>query len=139
MVPVPGGVPSTTGVAVAWLLATLIDPVWMKLPVAGRYNSAVASAVVWSAPTPPTISTRPFVSRVAVCHSRADVIGPVEVNVPAAGLYSSAVAVTPVGDAPPSSRPPAIRTRPFGSSVAVWYWRLIAMEPVGVNVPVLGL
>jgi hypothetical protein len=39
-------------------------------------------------------------------------------------------------DAP--SSPPAIRTRPSASSVAVWDARPEAIEPVSLNVPVAG-
>ena len=36
------------------------------------------------------------------------------------------------------SLPPAMRTRPFGSSVAVWTARAAVIEPVGVKVPLAG-
>ena len=34
--------------------------------------------------------------------------------------------------------PPKMRTRPSGSSVAVWNPRASASEPVGLNVPLAG-
>jgi len=39
----------------------------------------------------------------------------------------------------PGHIPPAIRTRPSASSVAVWFSRGALIEPVGLNLPVLGL
>jgi hypothetical protein len=54
---------------------------------------------------------------------------PVSAQVPAAGLYSSAAVVPP----------PATRTCPPASSVAVWNTCWVTMLPVAVNVPAAGL
>jgi hypothetical protein len=54
---------------------------------------------------------------------------PVAVNVPVAGSYSSALAI------PELKPPPAIKTLPSWSRVAVWRKRGVVMLPVAVNVP----
>ena len=79
-----------------------------------------------------------------MCQKRAPAIEPIAPKVAFAGSYSSAEArlgalptpdptLTPIG--PP---PPAMRTRPPGSNVAVWLTRATVIEPVGLNVPVAG-
>jgi len=65
---------------------------------------------------------------VAVCLSRAVTIEPVGLNQPVLGSYSSAEA-----RGLDTSNPPAIRTRPSGSSVAVWTSREVFIEPVGLK------
>src|ERR1017187_3097451 len=57
---------------------------------------------------------------------------PVDVQRPVDGLYSSAVV-------PVTLSPPATRTSPFWSNVAVWPVRAYAMLPVKVHLPVAGL
>lgn len=52
-----------------------------------------------------------------------------------AGSYSSAEATA---GPPPAVPPPAIRTRPSWSSVAVWPRRAPIIEPVGLKVPAFG-
>src|SRR5262245_9927960 len=62
---------------------------------------------------------------------------PVALKVPVEGLYSSALADTgPPLPNPPSLSPPAIKTRPFVSKVAVNQLRSVLISPVLVNVPV---
>ena len=58
--------------------------------------------------------------------------GPVGLKVPLLGSYTSAEARVLV---PPSTIPPAIRTRPSASRVAVARLRAVAIEPVGLNAP----
>lgn len=56
----------------------------------------------------------------------------VPLNVPVAGSYSSALDTDlPLG----FTEPPAIKTLPSASSVAVWPKRAMVIEPVRVNVP----
>ena len=64
---------------------------------------------------------------------------PVRLNVPLDGSYTSEVRAFPL-----ASNPPAIKTVPFGSSVAVklgatYPQRTECMVPVAVNLPVTGL
>ena len=77
----------------------------------------------------------------------ASVIDPVRLKVPLAGSYSSAdaselsplVVVGNILEMPDSSlSPPAMRTRPSGSKVAVCFLRGIVNEPLGVNRPLGG-
>ena len=56
-------------------------------------------------------------------------------KVPVAGLYSSALASV----TGPEPIPPATKTIPLLSSVAVWPYRAVFRLPVTVNVPVAGL
>ena len=56
---------------------------------------------------------------------------PVAVQLPVLGLYNSALAIMLFG----ALSPPATRTVPFGSSVAVWAHRAVPMLPVAVQVP----
>src|ERR1035437_3513772 len=85
---------------------------------------------------PPAMRTRPLTSRVAVVPPWAGVIEPVELKVPVFGSYSSAEARS--GALSPTSPPPAIRTRPLDSNVAVWPTRPTCNEPVGLKVPLFG-
>ena len=68
--------------------------------------------------------------------ARPTAIDPVGVNLPAAGSYSSA----DLRLSAPSmkSAPPATRTRPSFSRVAVWPHRASVIDPVGLNLPVVG-
>jgi len=61
-------------------------------------------------------------------------MSPVGVKVPAEGSYSSALAHFVLGTIS-SATPPANKTLPFGSKVAVWDARGTVRFPVGVNVP----
>ena len=62
--------------------------------------------------------------------------GPVELNLPVAGSYVSTEARYGAVNHP--AAPPAMRTRPSASCVALWPERGVAIEPVAVNVPVFG-
>ena len=62
---------------------------------------------------PPAISTFPLGNRVAVWYPLAAVRLPVDVNAPTIGSYKSALAPTP------PLPPPAMRTFPLDSNVAV--------------------
>ena len=86
---------------------------------------------------PPVISTRPSARSVEVWLSRGVCIEPVGLNVPVDGSYSSAEARMPE-PASPQPDPPVNRTRPSCSRVAAEPARATVMEPVGVNVPVVG-
>jgi hypothetical protein len=57
---------------------------------------------------------------------------PVGLNVPVAGSYNSAEATAPEA----SPTPPAIRTLPLGSTVAVSPSRTIDIDPVVLNRPI---
>ena len=61
---------------------------------------------------------------------------PVELNEPVAGSYSSADASCPRWRS--VTRPPAIRTLPLASKVAVWLLEGAVIDPVAVNESVLG-
>ena len=87
---------------------------------------------------PPAIRTRPSASSVAVLPARVVVIEPVGLNEPVAGSYSSAEAKNVYVDEYGFWSPPAIRTRPSASSVAVSALRAVAIEPVGLKEPVAG-
>src|SRR4051794_35289169 len=71
---------------------------------------------------------------------------PVAVQRPVFGLYSSDSAIAPLGSptdgqpfvAGPGHLPPATRTRPLGSSVAVCHARGWIMSPVLLHVPARG-
>ena len=69
---------------------------------------------------------------------RAVAIEPVGLNVPVAGSYSSAEARNGPGMFHFPGSPPANRTRPSESRVAVPKPRAVVIEPVAVNVPVCG-
>jgi hypothetical protein len=58
---------------------------------------------------------------------------PVNIQVPLVGLYSSAVGEALKGP------PPATRTIPLGSKVAVCSWRAVLRLPVAVQLPLAGL
>ena len=96
-----------------------IDPVEVKVPAAGSYNSAEARAPVQHPPEanapPPAIRTLPLGRRVAVGSWRPAAIDPVKVKVPVAGSYSSAEVINPA-----PGLPAAMRTLPVGRRVAVW-------------------
>ena len=68
---------------------------------------------------------------------RAVAIAPVGLNLPVEGSYRSAEAVSsqPLG---PHRQPPAMRTNPSRSRVAVCESRARAIDPVGLNLPVAG-
>ena len=59
---------------------------------------------------------------------------PVTAQVPVAGVYSSALASGPAGPSPP-----ATKTWPLASSVAVAEYRAVCMLPVSVHFPVAGV
>src|SRR5450759_2249181 len=129
--------PSGSRVAVWPTRTVVIEAVAVNLPVTGSYNSA--EAIGPEGPSPPTIRTRPSGSKVAVWLTRGAFIEPVGLNLPVLGLYSSAEAVgfQPLPAA--TSEPPAMSAKPSGSGVAVRSSRAVAMEPVKLNVPVVGL
>ena len=112
-------------------LAVPIDPVGLKVPVAGSYNSAEARVEL-----PPAMRTFPVGRRVAVWVCLAVPMDPVGVKVPVAGSYSSAEArEIPLEEI---GLPPASRTFPFGSSVEVCRTRAVPIDPVGLKTPVAG-
>ena len=61
-------------------------------------------------------------------------MSPIAVNIPVERSHNSAL----FGDALLPNRPPAIRTLPSASKVAVCYARPLVMGPVGENAPVEG-
>src|SRR5262249_16759129 len=90
--------PSVNSVAVWFVRALAISPVMVHLPVAGSYNSALATIVPLEF-LPPTTRTRPFSSSVAVCPLRGTFRVPVFIHLPDAcestgkgALPSSAIA-----------------------------------------------
>src|ERR1035437_4193233 len=87
--------PSESNVAVWPKRAVAIDPVALKAPVLGSYNSAEASAPLSS--FPPAIRTRPSESSVAVWESRAVAIDPVELKAPEVGSEVGFVSLGRVG------------------------------------------
>jgi hypothetical protein len=109
-------------VAVAQERDVDIEPVRLNLPVFGSYNSAEEELSEGQAflllQLPPTIRTRPSFRSVAVWFARAKAIEPVGVNEPVLESYNSADA-TSVSIWPMVSAPPAMRTLPFPSNVAV--------------------
>jgi hypothetical protein len=82
--------PSVSIVAVWRSRAAVIEPVGLKTPVLGSYNSAAARAEDPPVVSPPAMRTRPSKSSVAECLARAADIEPVELNLPVLGSYSSA-------------------------------------------------
>lgn len=82
---------------------------------------------------PPVIRTLPSGSSVAVCMWRGVFMSPVAVNVRVEGSYNSELAHT--GQSLTTVKPPAIKTLPLVSNVAVWFCRGTFKFPVGVNVP----
>ena len=58
------------------------------------------------------------------------------VKVPVLGSYSSAEDTACTSETP--MPPPAMRTRPSFSSVAVWPYRGDRSRPVGMNLPIFG-
>ena len=85
--------------------------------VDGSKTSVEFSTAPPGTPTcsPPMTSTLPLVSITARCPERAAPIAGTSVNAFVAGSTSAADDT----EAPAGPRPPAMRTRPFGSSVAV--------------------
>src|SRR5437764_163130 len=63
---------------------------------------------------------------------------PVGAQVFVPGSYSRAVLTAGKSDPTAAQQPPATRTWPLGSSVAVWPMRAVAMLPVTVHVPLAG-
>ena len=110
-------------------------PVGVHTPVLGSYNSALASAPVELAP--PATSTRPLGSKTAVASKRGVLRLPVAVHRPVTGLYSSALAVAEFVRR--VVWPPATRTIPLPSSVAVAFSRALFRLPVSVHPPNVGL
>src|SRR5207244_1442801 len=55
---------------------------------------------------------------------------------PVVGSYNSALLV--MGPVSKLMKPAATRTLPFGSSVAVWSWRVVLRLPVTLHAPVAG-
>src|SRR5512142_2908505 len=102
-----------------------MEPVWLHVPEAGSYSSAVRRSPL--SLYPPATSTLPLGSSVAVWPQRAEAMEPVSLEVPEAGSYTSAVA---------RLYPPATRTLPLGSRVAVCSVRLMA--PVALQVSEAG-
>src|SRR6185369_11569444 len=95
---------------------TFNEPVFVQVPLAGSYSSALARKPELL--TPPATSTRPFASSVAVWPCRGADNGPVAVQAPVPGSYNSALDSLPP---PPSvaSVPPTTRTLPFRNKVIV--------------------
>src|SRR5258707_12849524 len=112
-------------------------PVSLQLLGAGSYSSALLRKAPLMVLYPPATRTLPEPSSAAVCHQRATSMLPVAVHAPApllpAGSYSSALLTESL-----PSHPPATRTFPESSSVAVCDWRATAMLPVPLQVPVAG-
>jgi hypothetical protein len=82
--------------------------------------------------------TFPSASKVAVCLERGVVIGSVATNVFVDGSYTSALASVELPEPFTLESPPAIKTFPSGSRVAVWLKRDVVISPVAVKVPVAG-
>src|SRR5215467_4199550 len=118
--------PPRRRVAVSLARAVCIEPVAAHVPIAGLYSSALATGRPVTSPPiiPPATSTLPSWSSVAVAPVTARGMRPVGENVRVAGLYSSAAAVPP----------PAMRTFPLGSVVAVWLARATLIWPVPTQV-----
>src|SRR2546425_9607245 len=87
---------------------------------------------------PPATSTSPFGKRVAVCQARGWSMLPVGLHAPVRGSYSSADANDLNDLSSFESMPPATRTFPSGSSVAVWSLRATLMLPVERHLPTAG-
>ena len=85
--------------------------------------------------SPPTSSTLPLLSKTAVFVYLAATKLLVKVKVAETGSYSSALP----GTFPKASNPPAVKTVPLLSSVAVKKPRAEFMDPVEANVPAVGL
>src|SRR5579871_6714739 len=98
-----------------------MDPAGVKAPDAGSYNSASATGPF--ALEPPAIKTLPSGRSVAVAFARSFVMVPVGVKERVLGSNSSAVA----------RPPPAIKTFPLLSTVAVWPRRVPAGGLIGEN------
>src|SRR5205807_523710 len=88
---------------------------------------------------PPATRTLPLDSSVAVCSARAVSRLPVPVHVPVAGSYSSALLrAKQLCGGGPQLKPPATRTLPFGSKVAVCPSRSVLRSAVRFHVPAAG-
>src|SRR5450756_1874813 len=143
--PATSTLPSGSSVAVWDWRGMGMLPVAVQDPLLGSYSSAEASVgppPPMSPPgsaVPPATSTLPSGSSVAVWNMRGVTMLPVAVQDPLLGSYSSAEAsalLLPVTLL--LSVPPATRTLPSGSSVAVWNWRGVGMLPVAVQDPLFG-
>src|SRR5438876_4862904 len=93
-----------------------------QVPVGRSYSSAEAR-VMPVLPYPPATSTRPLVRSVAVWWARGVAIALVFDQAPVLGSNSSATSRALGGPLPP--RPPATRTRPSFSRVAVGSLRAV--------------
>src|ERR1035437_2686690 len=82
--------------------------------------------------------TRPSESNVAVCKSRPVAIDAVALKAPVLGSYNSAEATTPTPTPPLPLSPPAMRTRPSESNVAVCLLRTVVIDPVELKAPGVG-
>src|SRR5262249_39804333 len=108
-------------------------------PLVGSKISAVSAAPLW--PAPPASSTLPSDKTVAVWLRRGitkagaqfgggvGFVPPTQLNVPLEGAYNSAVGTKPC----PGFKPPAIRTSPLPSGLAVCRSRASFRSPVGVK------
>src|SRR2546428_6151674 len=105
--PAASTLPVGSRVAVCKARLVFMLPVTLQVPVAGSYSSEGA--------TLPATITSPVLSRVAVWPERPAVMLPVLLHVPEAGSYNSQER-PPV----PVPVPPATRTLPLESRVAVW-------------------
>ena len=109
-------------------------PVAAHVPLAGSYNSAVASDANGDAPIPPATSTRPSVKRTAAADWRAARMGSVRVHSPVAGSYSSAEFHMRLQRFPP----PATSTWPSARRAMAGLLRATCMLPVSLHSPVAG-
>src|ERR1700694_1314174 len=99
-----------------------------QVPLAASYSSALPRTGPPKLLTPAATRTLPFESSEAVWFSRAVAKLDVVDQVPVAGSYNSALART--CEPPRLFSPPAARTLPFNSSVAVGCARGTAILPV---------
>jgi len=98
-----------------------------------RNSSALANFP--EAFAPPAIKTSPVARVPTACPALGEVMVPAELNVFEIGSKSSALART----LPPSSYPPAIRTRPSAGRLAEHTLRATSSDPVVVNEAVEAL
>ena len=120
--------PFGSKVAVCACLAETSEAEVAKVLVCTSKISVVATFV-----EPPARKTRPSASSVAVCQQR-DVMVAVAVNVPVSASYNSARS----NDAVLVQGPPANRTLPLVSRVAVWQLRARTVVPVAVKIRATG-
>jgi len=111
-------VPSLSNVAVNPGTTLSCAPVNEKVPIVGSYNSALAVLLLPSA-TSTLPAFGPVLSKVAVGAERASVMLPVAEKLSVAGSYSCALEL-----AAPPFNPPAKRTFPLVSKVAVVKFRI---------------